>query len=93
MLFLYERNKNFYIKKCLLNFSLLEKEILIAILKYRDKSFPLTANSPITKKFLKLNILFESEEVSENPLHCIYCLNSEIFHLIKKDSDLSKIYF
>ncbi|WCA22445.1 super-infection exclusion protein B [Candidatus Phytoplasma oryzae] len=93
MLFLHKRSKRIYIKKCLLKFNLLEKEILKTILKYKDKKFPLTSNSPITKKFLELNILFKSDEISDNPLHYVYYLNLEVFNLIRKDSELVKIYF
>ncbi|WBL31391.1 hypothetical protein [Candidatus Phytoplasma sacchari] len=93
MFFFHKRNKIVYIKKCLFNFSILEKEILKTILNYKENSFPLTTNSPITKKFLELEILFKSKKIVDNPFHSIYYLNSEIFYLIKKDLELNKIYF
>jgi hypothetical protein len=92
MRFFYKKKKKIYIKKCLLNFNTLEKEILKTILKNKEQYFPLTKNSPITKKFLDLNILFKLKDDPENSLNSIYFLNTEIFHIVKQDLDLKQIF-
>ena len=92
MILIHKKKQGNYIKNCLLKFSVLEKEILKTILQSKVKNFPLTKNSPITKKFSDLRILFKLKDSSENNLHSIYYLNKDIFNLIARDSELKNIY-
>ncbi|MFR0368064.1 super-infection exclusion protein B [Candidatus Phytoplasma palmae] len=90
---IYQIHHNAKIKKCLLNFDILEREVLKTILLNKEQTFPLTKNSPVTKKFFKLNILFKVKENDEkNPLNSVFKLNLLIFELIRKDKTLKQIY-
>ncbi|MDO8168245.1 hypothetical protein [Candidatus Phytoplasma melaleucae] len=89
---MYQVNYNHKIEKYLLNCEILEKEVLKTIFHNKDKSFPLTKNSNITKKFLDLNILSKLKDDEKNSLHAIYKLNMKIFYLVNKKPRLKEVY-
>ncbi|MDV3182646.1 MAG: hypothetical protein Q8869_02140, partial [Candidatus Phytoplasma australasiaticum] len=65
---------------------------LKTFIKNKNQTFPLTNQSPITQKFLNLNILTKIKNDDVNPAHGIYLLNANIFDLVIKNNKLKKIY-
>ncbi|EMR14730.1 MAG: super-infection exclusion protein B [Sweet potato little leaf phytoplasma] len=89
---IYRFNFNYKIERYLLNCDLLEQEVLKTFIKNKNQTFPLTNQSPITQKFLNLNILTKIKNDDVNPAHGIYLLNANIFDLVIKNNKLKKIY-
>ncbi|MDO8053965.1 hypothetical protein OC707_00645 ['Opuntia sp.' phytoplasma] len=89
---IYRFNFNYKIEHYLLNCDTLEQEVLKTFMKNRNQTFPLTNQSPITKKFLNLNILVKIKDDEVNSEHGIYLLNKNIFNLVIKDNKLKQIY-
>ncbi|MDO8024097.1 MAG: hypothetical protein Q8764_02150 [Pigeon pea little leaf phytoplasma] len=89
---IYRFNFNYKIEHYLLNCDLLEQEVLKTFIKNKNQTFPLTNQSPITKKFLNLNILTKIKDDDINPAHGIYLLNDNIFNLVIKNNKLKQIY-
>ncbi|KND62633.1 super-infection exclusion protein B [Candidatus Phytoplasma phoenicium] len=84
--------RNYKITKFLLNCDDLEKEVLKTIFKNKLQELPLTKNSPITKKFVNLKILFKAKDDPKNTLHSIYFLNSKVLRLVSQSPQLKTLY-
>lgn len=84
--------QNYKIKRFLLKCNDLEKEVLKTIFQKKLQEFPLTTNSPITKQFVNLKILFKSKDDPKNALHSIYLLNIKVLYLISNSPQLKAIY-
>lgn len=84
--------QNYKIKIFLLKCNDLEKEVLKTIFQTNLQELPLTTNSPITKKFVNLKILFKLKDDPKNALHSIYLLNAKVLDLISNSTQLKEIY-